>query len=99
MLRRPSRSRAVLALLTTAAFCVFVVGLAPHLVHHVFEHDEVQPECPFAAISEHQQGLTTAPVLLVLAETPDAPALQPADLLRAPRALAAADARAPPSTS
>jgi hypothetical protein len=39
-------------LLTTLAFLAFVVGQSPHLVHHLFEPEEAQAECVYAASSD-----------------------------------------------
>ena len=42
------------------AIAVLFVGLlveqSPHLVHHVFEHDEVQADCVFLASTDRQHA-------------------------------------------
>jgi hypothetical protein len=49
-------------------FCAFVVELSPHLVHHVFDHDTAQADCPFALGAERDPSLIGA----VAAPTVDA---------------------------
>jgi hypothetical protein len=92
-----NRPRALFGLLTAAAFCVFVVGLAPHLVHHVFDHEHVQPDCPFATAAErHQAAPELVPAVLTPDVVPEALVLGPDRSLTAvaPRPAAA---RAPPT--
>ncbi len=70
MIGRPSIVARSLALLAAAMFLVFVVELSPHLVHHLLPDDHLQPDCPFAALSEREQGsvseVVTVPVALGL---------------------------------
>src|SRR5713226_1761441 len=49
-------------LILLGLFAVYVVEVSPHLVHHLFEHDEAQAECPFAAAGDRQHA---APVPVV----------------------------------
>ena len=62
---RPVSWRPVTSLLIASAFLAFLVTQAPHLVHHFFEPELVQDECPFAANGERTGALQTAPVPLV----------------------------------
>jgi hypothetical protein len=61
-LGRPVSWRSVTSLLLAAAFVVFIAAQAPHLVHHFFETDHVQDECPFATNGERTGGLQIEPV-------------------------------------
>jgi hypothetical protein len=38
-------------------FLSFVVGQAPHTVHHIFEPEHTDSECPFASAGERLPGL------------------------------------------
>src|SRR5919201_345305 len=92
-----TRPRALFGLLTAAAFGLFVVGLAPHLVHHVFDHEHVQPDCPLAMAAERHQA---APELVLPLLMPD---VAPETVVAGPDrgltavALCPASARAPPT--
>lgn len=46
-------------------FVVYVAGLSPHLVHHLFDHDAQQSDCPFAAVAERQSAASIAAMTLV----------------------------------
>jgi hypothetical protein len=96
---RPGRVRTWLGVLATAAFCIFVVEQAPHLVHHFFEPDQVQPECPFATASERQPGAPAATVSVATAplSAVPLPPLPDPELVGATRL--PAGARAPPLTA
>jgi hypothetical protein len=37
-------------------FVALLVEQSPHLVHHVFEHDEVQADCVFLASTDRQHA-------------------------------------------
>lgn len=96
---RRGRGRALLSVLFACLFGVFIVEQAPHLVHHFFEPDQVQPECPFAAASERQPGAPTAAVvagvaLLSAIPLPPLPTPRLVDTAARPAA-----ARAPPFAS
>jgi hypothetical protein len=55
------------SLLTAVVFLVFLMGLSPHLVHHVFdEHDDLaSPEvCALASAGERQQSDTPGEIAL-----------------------------------
>lgn len=91
-----SRLQASVGTLTAALFLALVVQQAPHFVHHLFEPEQHQSECVFAAGAERTQAVT-----------PDLVTLAPADLVLAPAPALAeppvpgidpapADARAPP---
>jgi hypothetical protein len=75
------------------------VGLSPHLVHHLFDHDSRQNDCPFAGAAERQNAtctpsLTLVPSLTVVSVI--APATIPAPIDRRP---ASVEARSPPAVS
>ena len=55
--------RGVASLLLAGAFVAFVATQSPHLVHHFFEPELVQDECPFAANGERTGGLPIEPVV------------------------------------
>jgi len=48
-----------------ALFVALLVEQAPHLVHHAFEHDEIQADCVFLASTDRQHA-TQADVVPVL---------------------------------
>ena len=85
-----------MSLLLAALFAAFIVTQAPHLVHHFFEPDLVQDECPYAASGERTGGLPVEPVAVVA--TPDVSTVTlPTVLIAPPRVgLAASLGRAPP---
>ncbi|PYN88908.1 MAG: hypothetical protein DMD87_06890 [Candidatus Rokuibacteriota bacterium] len=60
----PSAWRRRVSLLVAGAFVAFLAAQAPHLVHHFFEPEHVNDECPFAANGERTGGLETRPVTL-----------------------------------
>jgi hypothetical protein len=64
-LGRPVSWRSVTSLVLAGAFVAFIAAQAPHLVHHFFEPDLVQDECPFAANGERTGGLQIEPVAAV----------------------------------
>jgi len=64
---RPTSLRGAASLLLAGLFVAFLVTQAPHLVHHFFEPDLVQDECPFAASGERTGGLQVEPVAVVVA--------------------------------
>ena len=39
-----------------ALFVALLVEQAPHLVHHAFEHDEIQADCVFLASTDRQHA-------------------------------------------
>jgi hypothetical protein len=86
-------------LLFAGLFVVFLVSQAPHLVHHFFEPQLVQDECPFAASGERTGGLEAQPVAVVTL----APVSAPARAVAPPAALsvvpAASRGRAPPAAA
>lgn len=91
------RLPAVVGLLTGALFVVFLVGLAPHLVHHLFDPHPTPADCPFATVADRQHAMPASAVTVVAAET-SVPALPPTTPTLRVVALAAAPARAPPLT-
>src|SRR6266571_8670725 len=95
--RWPKASCRVASLLFAGAFVAFVATQAPHLVHHVFEPDLVQDECPFAASGERTGGLQIEPVAVVVTSEVSTPALP--DVFLAPRSVVrhAPLGRAPPA--
>jgi hypothetical protein len=62
---RPVSWRSVTSLLVASAFMAFLVTQAPHLVHHFFDTELVQDECPFAANGDRTGGLQIEPVAVV----------------------------------
>ena len=98
MLKRSSPLRvggAVVALM----FAAYLVGLSPHLVHHLLDHDLAQLDCPFAMAAERQHA-SPAPDIAPL-PTPVATSAVVATAVPAPRdlRLARIDARGPPAAS
>jgi hypothetical protein len=93
----PSLPRRGAGLLFAGLFVAFLVSQAPHLVHHFFEPQLVQDECPFAASGERTGGLEAQPVAVVMlapGSTPALTATQPA----APSVVPAVSrGRAPPA--
>jgi hypothetical protein len=84
------------SLFLVGAFVVFLATQAPHLVHHFFEPEHVQDECPFAANGERTGGLETPPVA-VAAVMAVSTARLTVSLLAPPSAVPAASrGRAPP---
>jgi hypothetical protein len=83
--------------LLAGAFVAFVAMQSPHLVHHFFEPELVQDECPFASSGERTGGLPIEPVAVAAAVEFSIP-LWPA-ALAAPAAVArsATRSRAPPA--
>jgi hypothetical protein len=70
---RPT-SRQTVSLLLSGLFVVFLVRQAPHLVHHFFEPEHVQNECPLAASGDRTHGLQAEPVVVVVAPEISTPA-------------------------
>ena len=94
--RLPLSCRAA-SLLLAGAFVAFVATQAPHLVHHFFQPDLVQDECPFAASGERTGGLEVQPVTGVAISEVSTPAL-PVVLLAPPSVVHPAPlGRAPPA--
>ena len=89
--------RSMASLLLAGAFVAFVATQSPHLVHHFFEPDLVQDECPFAANGERTGGLPIEPVSVAAATEVSTPALSAA--LPAPVTVvrAASRGRSPPA--
>jgi hypothetical protein len=54
--------RRLCGLLTAGLFLVFFAGLAPHVVHHLFEGESHArtSDCPFASLAERQPGAPLA---------------------------------------
>jgi hypothetical protein len=88
--------RGTASLLLAGAFVAFLATQSPHLVHHFFEPDLVQDECPFAASGDRTGWLPIEPVAVAATAEVSTPLL-PAVLLP-PTAVArdAARSRAPP---
>ena len=80
-------------------FAAYLVGLAPHLVHHLLEHDQAQPDCPFAMAAERQHAsavpdITPLPAPVATSSVVAPPAPAPRDL-----SLVRIDARGPPAAA
>jgi hypothetical protein len=71
---RPT-SRQTVSLLLSGLLVVFLVRQAPHLVHHFFEPEHVQDECPLAASGDRTHGLQAEPVVVVVAPEASTPAV------------------------
>ena len=89
--------RSATSLLLAGAFVVFIATQAPHLVHHFFEPEHVQDECPFAANGERTGGLQIEPVAVVAVSDASTPLLPAARLAPGGVAHAAPLGRAPPA--
>jgi hypothetical protein len=95
-LTRRDRHRRALSALAAGLLLWFLAAQSPHLVHHVFEPDAVQHECPLAWGADRTDLAAAcaggeAPISLVAAHAapaPPAPIVDPVD--------AASLARAPP---
>ena len=91
------------SVLTAVALLIFLIGLAPHLVHHVFDgHDELAPAetCVLASAADRQQP--DAPATIAPPDHADqVDRLRIADLPLRPalRAAGALGTRAPPAAS
>jgi hypothetical protein len=96
-LARPAPWRSVTSLLLACAFVAFIAAQAPHLVHHFFEPEHVQDECPFAANGERTGGLQIEPVAVVAVSDVSTPALAAAPFEPVSVAHAAPFGRAPPA--
>ena len=72
---RPVPWRSLASLLIASAFMAFLVTQAPHLVHHFFDPELVQDECPFAANGERTGGLQIEPVAIVTVSDVSTPVL------------------------
>jgi hypothetical protein len=94
---RPVPWRSVTSLLLAGAFVAFIAAQAPHLVHHFFEPDHVQDECPFAANGERTGGLQIEPVSVVAVSDVSTPVRPAALSVPASVAHAAPLGRAPPA--
>jgi hypothetical protein len=99
-LSRRGRARRTLSALTAVSLLWLLAAQSPHLVHHLFEPDVVQDDCPLAWGADRTVLGTAcaggeAPVPLVAAHSapvPPVPVADPADapsLARAPPQLAA----------
>src|SRR6266850_5324439 len=71
-IRRANSWRRSVSLLLAALFVAFVVQQAPHLVHHFFEPEHVQDECPFAASAERAGALQTDAVVVAIWDVSEA---------------------------
>ena len=71
---RPT-SRQTVSLLLSGLLVVFLVRQAPHLVHHFFEPEHVQDECPLAASGDRTHGLQAEPVVVVVAPEVSTPSV------------------------
>jgi hypothetical protein len=94
---RPASWRSLTSLLIACAFMAFLATQAPHLVHHFFDPERVQDECPFAANGDRTGGLQIEPVAVVAVSEVSTPVL-PAALFE-PGSVAHATplGRAPPA--
>jgi hypothetical protein len=93
--------RRVCGLLTVGLFLVFVAGLAPHLVHHLFEDEPhaTTSDCPFASLAERQPGAALVASDPCVAASAGVSVIVPDGGVPRLRARARPDARAPPIAS
>ena len=75
----------------------FLATQAPHLVHHFFDPELVQDECPFAANGDRTGGLQIEPVAIVTVSDVSTPALPAAVFEPGSVAHATVHGRAPPA--
>jgi hypothetical protein len=84
-------------LLVGALFLLYIFAQAPHLVHHAFDHGDVQADCTFLAAAErhHAIPVDAAPPISTPAEVATvAPAPAATPISHDP---GSAGARAPPA--
>ena len=86
-----------MSVLVSGLLVAFLVTQAPHLVHHFFEPDHVQNECPFAANGERTGGLQIEPVDVVTGADISIPVLPSAVFEPGSVAHATPLGRAPPA--
>ena len=72
---RAVSGRSVTSLLIASAFMAFLATQAPHLVHHFFDPELVQDECPFAANGDRTGGLQIEPVSIAAVSEVSTPVL------------------------
>jgi hypothetical protein len=94
----PSLPRRGAGLLFAGLFVAFLVSQAPHLVHHFFEPQLVQDECPFAASGERTGGLEAQPTAVVTLAPVSTPAITAAPPAAPSVVPAASRGRAPPAS-
>ena len=93
--RSRTRSRVGHALMLVI-FAGYLATITPHSVHHLFEHDVVESDCPFAPASERQHAASVPIVALVQIAAVVAPAESRPDVIPAVRLAATIDVRGPP---
>jgi hypothetical protein len=102
MLGRSSRLRVAVmrasGLLGAAIFVTFLISQAPHLVHHIFEPDSTQDECPLASAGERPAACAT-PTAIIPLSIPVAEQLPAIAPLPRWSPLFVVAARAPPTAS
>jgi len=93
--RRANLWRRSVRLPLAALFVAFVVQQAPHLVHHFFDPEHVQDECPFAASAERAGALQADAVVVAIWDVKES--ALPTSTLSMPSVVPAASrGRAPP---
>ncbi|HEV8393088.1 MAG TPA: hypothetical protein VGQ37_02390 [Vicinamibacterales bacterium] len=88
---------AILGLVFAGFLAAFVVGISPHLVHHLFDDDHEQADCPFASVAERQQGVTPSIAVTLAPAHAAASPLLPAPAAPPSSGLAPSSPRAPPT--
>ncbi len=89
----------LLGALTVGLFAAYLVALPPHLVHHLFEENHGQHECPLLAQSQQTPELQTdPPALTPPIQIGTVQVLSPGVSLPSP-ALALSHSRAPPRSA
>jgi hypothetical protein len=99
MRRVPRRLTAILGLVFAGFLAAFVVGISPHLVHHLFDDDHQQADCPFASVAERQPGLTASTAVAIATTQITAPPALPVPAAPASSVRAPSSPRAPPATT
>jgi hypothetical protein len=93
---RSSAWRNVGRLFVLGVFVVYVVELSPHLVHHLFDHDDAQVDCPFATAADRQHPAAVPVVALATAVSMVVPVAAHAEPQPIEPCHVSIDARAPP---
>jgi hypothetical protein len=84
-------------LLVVGFFVAYVVGQSPHLVHHLFEDDEVQADCTFLAAADRHHAIPADGALLSSAPVGVSTVLPATEASAISHDPGSAGARAPPS--
>jgi hypothetical protein len=86
-------------LLLAVCLAVFTIATAPHRVHHLFEPEHTERDCPFATVAERIPADTSIVVALAAHETAPTSVVPLPTVALPSTASAPTTARAPPSLS